>query len=398
MFKILFKILWSGASRQTRIAIRLSLVGIIVSSALTLVSRGIISGFRKEIIYHLTSFTGQISVEPYITDSLFFDRTFADSLKKKFPDKIKTAYAYVKDAALLKTKQYMEGITVLGVDKHWENSRIASEFLQDGKLFNLGKKKNLLIISETLADKLELRISDKPLLYFLQKPLKVRKVKIVAKYHTGMSEYDKTVAFLPIKTLQRVKKVPYPKAEGLLIELKPDINPEKFARELNEYLPFFLTAYTSEEKFPEIYDWLTLQEQNVNFIFLLVILVVIMNLTATNLIFTIEKLPHFSLLKALGASDFQLMKMLGGMYFLLVFLGIFIGNLLGFSLLLLQDIFEIIRLDPDTYFLEAVPVGWDFPMFAWLNLKFLFFGGISLLVPYFLLRRSSVIEVLRRRR
>ncbi len=398
MLKILFKILWTGASKQTRIALRLSVFGIAVSSALTLVSQGIIAGFRKEITYHLTSFTGQISIEPYVADSQVFNRTLADSLLRKFPDKIKTAYAYVKEAALLKTPQYIEGISILGVDKHWKNSRIASQFIKTGKLFDPEKKKNRFIVSQTLAKKLQLQVGNKPLLYFLQKPLKVRKVKIVAEYHTGMAEYDKNIAFLPIKTLQRLKKIPYDKAEGILLELHPDIDENLFAQELNDFLPFYLTAYTSREKFPEIYDWLTLQEQNVGFIFLLVIIVVIMNLTAVNLIFTIERLPHFALLKALGATDKNLLKVLGGVYFLIICAGILLGNLLGFSLLLLQSSLKIISLDPEVYFLDSVPVNWDWTNFALLNFKFLFFGLLSLIIPYFLLKKASVIEILRWKR
>ncbi len=393
MINIIYKFLWKTPVKQTRLTLKLAIISIAITTTLVITAESIIQGFKRDVIYLLTSFTGQISVEPY--DNNLIDYSLVNSLKKHF--KLKAVYPTTRATAIIKNNETMEGIVLVGTDNNWKNSNI-TKYIIEGKIPDLNKKQNTIIISKTIADKLNIKLNDSVILYFLQKNLKVRKMKVSAIYYTGLEDYDKQIIFAPIKTVQKVLKIPYSKVQNIAIQLHKDQDEKLIAEKLNKFLPYNLVAYSSKEKFPEIYDWLTLQQQNVNFIFLLVLIVVVMNLTATILIITVEKLPYFALLNVLGLTTKKILMVLTYIYIILMSIGLFAGNLLSYLLLFFQDKFKIITLDPKVYFLDSVPVGWNFLRFLSLDFNLFIFSIIAIILPFLLLKNMSLVSILRWKR
>jgi lipoprotein-releasing system permease protein len=71
----------------------------------------------------------------------------------------------------------------------------------------------------------------------------------------------------------------------------------------------------------------------------------------------------------------------------LILRGLVIGNAIGISLLLLQKYFGIIRLDPETYYVDTAPVYLTLWHVFFLNLGTLLLCLLMLLLPSYLITR-----------
>ena len=75
--------------------------------------------------------------------------------------------------------------------------------------------------------------------------------------------------------------------------------------------------------------------------------------------------------------------------------GLMFGNLFAIFLALLQKHFKIISLDPQTYYMNTVPVNIDIFNILILNLGVLILCYLILIIPSFVITRISPIKAIR---
>ena len=88
--------------------------------------------------------------------------------------------------------------------------------------------------------------------------------------------------------------------------------------------------------------------------------VVIINMSTALLVLIVEKTKMIGILKSMGISNKSLRKVFvyhGG---ILLFLGFAGGNILAFSIMLLQNKYQLLSLPKENYYLDSVPM--HFPM------------------------------------
>ena len=88
----------------------------------------------------------------------------------------------------------------------------------------------------------------------------------------------------------------------------------------------------------------------------LIVLVGCFNLTTTLMLITIQKIKHFGILTALGASKINIRTIIFKQGFYTGLIGILSGLALGLSAILIQNIFGIIKLPSDIYFTSNLPM------------------------------------------
>ena len=88
----------------------------------------------------------------------------------------------------------------------------------------------------------------------------------------------------------------------------------------------------------------------------LIVLVGCFNLTTTLMLITIQKIKHFGILTALGASKINIRTIIFKQGFYTGLIGILSGLVLGLSAILIQNIFGIIKLPSDIYFTSNLPM------------------------------------------
>ena len=144
-----------------------------------------------------------------------------------------------------------------------------------------------------------------------------------------------------------------------------------------------------------IRDRLNLQDVNENVIFLLMIIVAIITMITTYLILILERTKTIGILKSLGATDFDVVKIFLYCAFFIITRGMLIGNILGFGLCILQKYTKIIKLDETNYLVDSAPILFNFQTILLINVGILVLTLVFLLIPSILISQIKPVKILR---
>lgn len=145
----------------------------------------------------------------------------------------------------------------------------------------------------------------------------------------------------------------------------------------------------------EIFLWLDFLDLNVIIILVLMILVSTINMGSGLLVLIITKTQLIGLLKALGATNWTIRKIFLHQAVFIIIKGMIIGNIIGIGICLLQSYFTIIPLNPEVYYLNAVPIELNFWYILFLNLGTLALCTAVLIIPSYVVTKISPIKALK---
>lgn len=135
---------------------------------------------------------------------------------------------------------------------------------------------------------------------------------------------------------------------------------------------------------PQLFNWLDLLDMNVWVILILMSVVAGFTMISGLLIIILERTNMIGVLKALGASNYSIRKIFMYVSLFLVGKGMIWGNLIGIFLCLLQSQFRIIKLDPNVYYIPAVPIELNPVYIFLLNIACLIISLLMLIGPSYL--------------
>ena len=94
-------------------------------------------------------------------------------------------------AGILKTPDELQGAVIKGVGRDYD-WKLLAENLVEGRVIQYSDTAyaNEIIVSRIISQKLNLKLNDEVLMYFVQNPPRVRKLKIVGVYETNLEEFD----------------------------------------------------------------------------------------------------------------------------------------------------------------------------------------------------------------
>ena len=107
--------------------------------------------------------------------------------------------------------------------------------------------------------------------------------------------------------------------------------------------PYNLNAQSTKELNPQIFDWLKLQDINVNVVIILMLIVAAINIITALLILILERTKLIGILKAIGQTNWSIRRVFLYNANYLIIKGLFWGNLLGITLSLFQKQFHIVE-------------------------------------------------------
>ncbi|NOQ92640.1 MAG: FtsX-like permease family protein, partial [Flavobacteriaceae bacterium] len=156
-----------------------------------------------------------------------------------------------------------------------------------------------------------------------------------------------------------------------------------------------LNAYTIAEKFPAIFEWLTLLDTNVIVIIGIMILIAGINMIIALLVLILERTHMIGILKALGNNNWSIRKIFLYNAAYLIGKGLLWGNIIGLTLLFIQKHFGLITLNPETYYVKQAPVYLDFKYVIYINLGTLLLCLVMLIVPSIIVSKISPVKAIK---
>lgn len=381
-------------NNYTRPIIRIAILAIALSVAIMILSVFILSGFKNEISNKVFGFGGHINIskfnynQSYENDPIFLNPDVFSKIESL--DFVSSIHPFATKAGIIKESDEILGVVLKGVDKNY-NWKFFDENLISGELpvFNDTTTSKNVIISKNISNKMKLDVGDDLVMYYVQKPTRVRKFKVIGIYNTGLAEFDEVVVIGDLKHIQKLNNWQGNQVGGYEVITNNVSNIELFSEIIDENIDYDLKALDIKQKYPQIFDWLRLQDFNVLIILILMLIVGGVNMITSLLIIILEKSRLIGILKAIGATNWNIRNVFIYNSLYIIFNGLFWGNLIALTFSICQNYFDLISLDENIYFMSFVPVKIELMSLFLINIGTIIICYLILVIPSVVISKIS---------
>ena len=390
-----------SGGRLARLATSIATFGVAIGLTVMLLSIAITTGFKHEIQDKVLGFGAHIKVLNY--SSIGADNSYPividDSVTARLSSipNVASVARYCIKPGMLKTNTAFQGIAFQGVGQDYDLSFIRSH-LVNGELpaFNDSTSSGKLIISSTMAREMEVEVGSSIYAYFFEKTVRARKFTVAAIYCTNLTDFDRNMAYTDLHTIHGLlgwDSNQYSGAELRLYDFSLlDETLTQVIQRVNHRQDAYGNYYSSlsiRMEQPQIFAWLDLLDMDVVVILILMMCVSVFTVISGLLIIILERTNFIGIIKALGARNGQVRRLFRSYAMLIVVRGIVAGNVLALALVFLQQYTGLLTVDPEVYYVEAVPVMMDWVWFAIINAGTLLICMLAMIVPSFVVSHIS---------
>lgn len=395
-----------------------AVAGVALSVAIMLLSVSVVYGFKYNIIKQLTGFHAQITVsapehhDSGTTDGLQNTPKLQSALtsilrSSTLPGTDPSITLVLTEPTVLKTDSAFQGILLKGLEANENAWNFVQQNLVSGRVPTASDTTaNTMVISSVTASALNVDTGDHIMAHFIdEESLRSRKMLITGIYDSHFHDYDATTAFTPIAMLQKLNHIDSITGTSLEIRgLEPELV-ETVARSLItalyqptmdvDYGNMLFNVSTLRDKCALYINWLDLLDTNVVVIIILMSCVAAFTLISSLFIIILQRVPTIGLLKALGATDTLIRRTFIYMTMKLVGYGLIIGNTLALAIIAVQDYFHLLPLDPESYYLNYIPVRLSITTCVIINISAITISALILILPSHIIAKISPAKSIR---
>jgi lipoprotein-releasing system permease protein len=395
------RLLSKNKANFSRPIVRIAILSIALGLMVMFVAVAILTGFQKEVREKVIGFGAHIQISHYDDNSSL--ETKPISTHQDFYPSLETVkgirhiQVYATKAGIIKTSDQIQGIVLKGIGPDYDVSFFANKIVE-GHFLHLSDtgRTNDVLVSRNLASLLKLKLNDDLRMYFISGTTTMgRKFHIAGIYETGLEEFDKLYVLCDIKHIQKLNNWQPDEVGGFEVILDNFNDLGKMGKYVYRKIGVTLDAKTVRDLYPQIFDWLDLQDINVLIILILMVLVSGISMISTLLILILERTNMIGILKALGMPNGGIRRifLLNAAY--IIGQGLFWGNLFGAGLCLLQQKYGIITLPQESYYVSVVPINLDIRNILLLNAGTVVVCLAMLLLPSYVTSKISPVRAIR---
>jgi lipoprotein-releasing system permease protein len=403
------KLILSKDNRKSisRSILNIAIFGISLGLAVMIVAIAVVTGFKNEITRKVVGFAAHIQILnfdsniSYETQPINSQQEFLNELREN--PSIASVQVFATKAGIIKTKSDIQGVVLKGVDPGYDWGFL-QDYLQEGEILSLSDsaRSNKVLISRDIASLLKLSLNDDFLMYFIQDPPRWRRFTVAGIFETSLEEFDKVFIFGDIRHIQKLNDWSEEQVSGLEVNLTTFSQLDNQTVQVMNTVGFGfeedgsrLKVINIHDKYPQIFDWLNLQDMNVLIILILMLVVAGFNMVSGLLILILDRTNMIGILKALGSPNVSIRKIFMYQSGFLILRGLFWGNIIGIGICLLQKYTGILELDQSSYYLNTVPVNLDTLHVIALNLGTALAIIGMLIIPSMIISRISPARAIR---
>lgn len=379
-------------------AIRIAVAGMAIGLAVMIISVCVVLGFKHTIRDKVVGFGSHIQVANFYTlQSSAIDQPVAidDSMMNvlKRTDGVKHVQRFAMKQGILKTDNDFLGVMFKGVGPEFDSTFIHKSMVE-GSIphFSDQQSTNRILISKDMASKLRVKAGDRIFAYFIgEGGVRTRRFTISGVYQTNLAQYDKTTCFCDLYTARKLNAWTDDMVTGAELtvndfkQLGTTANDiiNRVNRTQDQYGNTF-SSKTIRELSPQIFSWLDLLDLNVWIILAIMTAVAVVTMISGLLIIILERTTMIGVLKALGARNSTVRHTFMWFAAFIIGKGLLIGDALALALILLQKLTGFAKLDPQTYYVDVVPVELDWMLIVALNIATMLIALFVLIAPSYL--------------
>jgi lipoprotein-releasing system permease protein len=355
-----------------------SIAGITLGVAALIGTVGIMTGFKEDIQAKILGTTAHVIVQERMKENM----TEYDPIVEKIRTvpEVVAATPFVLRQVLLTTQSGVQGIVLRGIDPQRETqvTELAKN-MTTGQLTDLLTpvkvhqtpiddpqgapqlvEKPGIILGRELALRLGVFTGDiinvvspvGPISAMGMVP-KIRTFAIVGLFHSGMYEYDSSLAYIELGEAQKFFNMGE-SVSGIEVKVTDVFRADQIARAIEQELGFSHGARDWMQMNRNLFSALKLEKTMMFLLLVLITIVASFNIVSTLTMIVTEKQKEIAILKAMGATRRSIRRifMLNGL--IIGFSGTAIGIPLGYGFLWLIETFW--TFDASVYYISKIPV------------------------------------------
>lgn len=380
-------------------AVRIAMAGIAIGLAVMIVSIAVVIGFKHQVRDKVVWLGADILItnlkntQSYPSEPVVVGDSITNALYA-YPD-VNHIQRYSTKPGMVSASDNFQGIVLKGIAQEY-NLDFLKQHLTEGEIpyFSDSVSSNKVLVSRTIADKLLLNVGDKVDTYFLEDHVRARRFTIAGIYQTNMTAYDNLFFITDIYTVNRLNNWGKDMADGVELWLSDygtlDKVTDVIRMDMDKVTDRNGQSYyvrSIEEVYPQIFDWLSLLDMNVWVILCLMTGVAGFTMISGLLIIILERINMIGTLKVLGANNTEIREIFLSFSVFLIGKGMLWGNVIGLTFCALQYFFGIIELNPESYYVDKVPIEFNWLLWGVLNVCTFLVSMTMLIGPSYLISR-----------
>ena len=179
--------------------------------------------------------------------------------------------------------------------------------------------------------------------------------EVVGIFHSGMYEYDTKFSYASLGTASRIMKLDGA-VTGLEVVVDDIYDAPDIAGRIGAKLQYPYWTRDWQKMNEPLFAALRLEKYVMGIILLFIVGVAAMNIFSTLIMLVIEKRREIAIMKAMGASRLDLMKLFMVDGLLVGFIGTTLGLVGGVATCMALDRWQFIKLESDVYYVDTLPV------------------------------------------
>jgi lipoprotein-releasing system permease protein len=366
-YHIAKRIAFNKQQSFSRFIIRLSVVATAVSIIAMIITLAFVNGFQEKVADKIFGFWGHIRVQKYETGKSLISEELPLTKNKAIEEIIAATtgvvsyQSFATKSAVLESNTEIEGVLIKGIEKN-ENHSALKKFLVKGRWmdFTGSMYSKETIVSDAVAKQLQIKINDTIKVHFVSTNADAqktyRKLVVVGFYHTGIDEYDKLFMIADINLIRRINNWESDQIGGYEVFVDQYQQLDTISSGLSNALPSEWMSKSIKEIYPNIFDWLDIQDVNRNVVFIVMGIVALINLITCLLILMLERTNMIGLLKSMGATNWTIQKIFILYASFITLAGVGFGLIIGVGICLFQQATGFITLDEASYYITVAPI------------------------------------------
>ncbi|MBI3811384.1 MAG: lipoprotein-releasing ABC transporter permease subunit [Nitrospirae bacterium] len=381
----------------------ISIGGVTLGVAALIATLAVMTGFKEDLRDKILGTNSHIVISDRTHDAMKDYRTVLERVKK-IPH-VLAATPFIYNQVLLTSEGSVHGVVLRGIDPALEGTVTdIKKNLTQGSLSDLvapGTKppKLAIIVGKELAARLGTFLGDTINVISptgTPGPLgiipKIRKFEVVGIFDSGMYEYDSTLAYISMETAQDFFNLG-DTVTGVEVKVDDIFQADRISKVIEEELGFPYWARDWMKLNKNLFSALQLEKMMMFVILILIILVASFNIVGTLTMIVVEKSREIAILKAMGATRREVMRIFMVDGLVIGGVGTAIGIPLGFLVCYLLQSFY--TLPSDIYYISHLPVRIQFLDVLTVSLSAVTISFIATLYPSWQAARLNPSEALR---
>lgn len=321
------------------------------------------NGFESEVRGRIIDTAAHINVYS-LTAEGFAEWEIVQQMIESVPDVVATAPNIIAKT-VISSEHTNDGIMVKGVllSEEVKVSKLGENIVAGDLTFGDSTDSVPgILIGRQLASELGVAIGDDVVLASLKSKKrtlilqpKYRKFMVTGIFETGLNEYDASLAYISLAEAQDLFKMEN-LVSGIQVRVKDFYDSRNIAEKIEEKLPPNFMAVDWSQRHKSLFYWMELEKLGLALVVGLIVTIAAVNIVSILVMLVLEKRRDIAILKAMGATRRQVMRIFMYQGTLLGLTGSAIGSLLGFAACWAQETFHLVSIPGDIYFISTLPI------------------------------------------